>query len=160
MVARLLSIRALSFKRLSTFEKLGSRLLAFRCSLLPPPRIRGSLAGPIEFCTYPLSYIYTSQCPPSLFLCPNIPAQSQAHIGICVSFLLLQKKLPQKTQWLKQHIFISHSFPGSGVRFCWVLCSGSNKTVIKVLTGAALIRGLDSSSKFMRLLAEFSSLWL
>lgn len=73
-------------------------------------------------------------------------------------FPLFHNKLPQKSCGFNNIYLLSHNFPVSGVRaqLSWVLCSGSHKTVIKVLSGAAVIWGLESSPEFLSLLAKSS----
>lgn len=73
-------------------------------------------------------------------------------------FPLLHNKLLQKSCGLNNIYLLSHNFPGSGVRaqLSWVLCSGSHKTVIKVLSGVAVIWGLESSPEFLSLLSKSS----
>ena len=55
---------------------------------------------------------------------------------ICISFLLLCKKLLQ-TQWFKTTFIYYSSFCGSRVQawFSWVFCSGSHKSEIKLSAG-------------------------
>ena len=143
------------------FGKVGSSLLVL---YFPKPEWEAPSLVPLSS-VLTLYHIYKypcSLCSPSLFLCPNTPAEGQAHMGICVGFLLLHKNLSQKRSGWKQHGFIISQPPWvrSKGMFCKVLCSGSNKTVIKVSAEAALIWVSDSSSRFVRLLAEFSSLRL
>lgn len=77
------------------FEELGRHtLLSLGVLDFTQPGSEGPFCGLTEFYTYPFSYSPYGIALLYLFV-PSIPAQCYAYVGICISFSLLCKKLPQ-----------------------------------------------------------------
>ena len=89
------------------------------CSLLCQTRMRGSFTGPIEFCTYPLSYIeiYIRPFVPLLCFFVPTPQPSARPTWAFVSVFYCFIRICHKSIVAENSMdLLSHSLPESGVR--------------------------------------------